>query len=268
MAGSGIDTEILVQSLIACSLEAGRAVMEIYDGDFAVETKADSSPVTAADKIAEQIILKALDEAAPSIQVISEESADPERITATQRRFFLVDPLDGTREFIKRNGEFTINIALIEDSVPVLGVIYAPAIHRLFAASPATGAFEARIAPEETFSMARRSTISVRHQNEDEALTVVASRSHGDPALDTFLKDYTVTQRKSAGSSLKFCLVAAGEADLYPRHGRTMEWDTAAGQAILEIAGGSVTTFEGDPLRYGKLDRGLDNPGFVARGWS
>ncbi len=267
MAGSSIDTESLLESLIACSLEAGQAAMEIYDSDFDVDTKADASPVTAADKAAEQIILAALDRTAPSIQVISEESADPERIKAVERLFFLVDPLDGTREFIKRNGEFTINIALVEDGVPILGIIYAPAIDRLFAASLPTGAFEASISPDAVFSMDQTHPIKVGRGSEGHAITVIASRSHGDQALDAYLESYTVAQRKSAGSSLKFCLVAAGEADLYPRHGRTMEWDTAAGQAILEIAGGSVVTFDGDPLRYGKLARGLDNPGFVARGW-
>lgn len=267
MSGPGIDIEDLTYALTACSLEAGLAVMEVYDGDFSVETKTDSSPVTAADRIAEEIILKTLREVAPAVQVISEESAEPDRITSMDRRFFLVDPLDGTREFIKRNGEFTINIALVEDGVPILGIIYAPVIHRLFAASHATGAFEAKIAPDQTFSKSLRRTISVRRPARDDAMTVVASRSHADPALANFLQDYSIAQHKSAGSSLKFCLVATGEADLYPRHGRTMEWDTAAGQAILEIAGGSVVDLDGDPLRYGKLDRGLDNPGFVARGW-
>lgn len=268
MANAGTSPHDMIDALVSCALRAGRAAMDVYERDFVVETKDDKSPVTEADRAAERVILDGLQSIAPDVQVISEESADPERIDSVDDRFFLVDPLDGTREFVKRNGEFTINIALIENGAPVLGIVYAPAIGRLFAAAAASGAFEAKVPSEEPAKLIDRREIAVRATGESDALTVVASRSHADPKLEAFLDNYTVAERKSAGSSLKFCLVAAGEADLYPRLGRTMEWDTAAGQAVLECAGGSVVTFEGEPLRYGKLGRGLDNPGFIARAWT
>ncbi len=267
MANAGTSPHDMIEALVSCSLDAGRAAMEVYERDFVVETKDDKSPVTEADRAAERVILDGLRQIAPDVQVISEESADPDSIHAVDDRFFLVDPLDGTREFIKRNGEFTINIALVENGVPVLGVVYAPAIGRLFAGSGESGAFHARVQPGNPATMSDPARIAVRAVHESDALTVVASRSHADPKLEAFLENYTVTERKSAGSSLKFCLVAAGEADFYPRLGRTMEWDTAAGQAVLEGAGGSVVTFEGEPLHYGKISRGLDNPGFIARAW-
>ncbi len=267
MADTNTRTQDLIEPLVSCALDAGRAAMDVYERDFVVETKDDKSPVTEADRASERVILAGLQQAAPGVQVISEESADPERIDTVEDLFFLVDPLDGTREFVKRNGEFTVNIALIENGSPVLGVVYAPAIDRLFAATTATGAFQATVSPGDPAGAVDRREISVRSVRETDALTVLASRSHADPKLEAFLEQYTVAERKSAGSSLKFCLVAAGEADLYPRLGRTMEWDTAAGQAVLECAGGSVVTFEGETLRYGKLSRGLDNPGFIARAW-
>ncbi len=188
--------------------------------------------------------------------VVAEEAMAAGQDTQVARRFWLVDPLDGTREFISRNGEFTVNIALIEDGVPVLGVVWAPALRRLFAGATGRGAFEE--------DAQGRRAIACRPAPA-EGLSVVASRSHGDAAaLGAFLAGHNVASLTSAGSSLKLCLVAAGEADLYPRLGRTMEWDTAAGHAVVLAAGGQVTRLGGEALRYGKP--GFENPHFYASG--
>ncbi len=256
------DSSSIIRSLVPCAFEAGRRIMDIYSTGFEVSAKDDDSPVTDADHASEAIILEHLAARAPGLQVISEEQHALAAPTRIARTFFLVDPLDGTREFVNRNGEFTVNIALVHDRVPIAGIVYAPAIGRFFIAGRDIGAFE--IKGDNAGGVWE--PISVRRPP-DIGLTVIASRSHGDPALETYLRDFTVVERISAGSSLKFCNLACGQADLYPRHGRTMEWDTAAGQAVLECAGGSVTTFDGTRLRYAKTERGLDNPGFVARGW-
>ncbi len=237
------------QHLIALANAAGRAIMQVYATDFAAKTKADQSPVTEADEAAERIILAGL--AKLNIPVISEEAAAAGRIPAVADHFFLVDPLDGTKEFISRNGEFTVNIAEIKQGVPVAGVVFAPARQRLFWGELGKGAAEGE------------THIRVRTPSPDGA-TVVASRSHRDAATDEYLSKIKVKSLCSAGSSLKFCLIAAGEADLYPRFGRTMEWDTAAGQAILLSAGGKVLTLDGNPLSYGKRDQGYANPSFIA----
>ena len=237
-------------------LAAGAEIMRIYATDFAVETKGDSSPVTEADQKAEAIILTGLKHIAPGIPVIAEEEAAAGRFPTTAGTFFLVDPLDGTKEFISKNGEFTVNIALIDNGEPVLGVVLAPALERLFAGARDCGAFIEQAG--------QRQAIHCRAVAE-EGMDVVASRSHGDAeALDAFLDGRKVRSLKSAGSSLKICLVAAGEADLYPRLGRTMEWDIAAGHAVLVAAGGQIRTLAGEVLRYGKP--GLDNPHFYAQG--
>lgn len=235
--------------------------MAIYATDFEIRDKNDDSPVTEADEKAEAVILAELARLTPDIPVISEEAAAAGRIPAVVSRFWLVDPLDGTKEFIRRNGEFTVNIALIEQQSPVMGVVFAPALGclgRLYAGIAGEGAF---VEDENG-----RRTIRCRPTPE-EGMTVVASRSHGDAAaLDAFFAErkIRVASLVSAGSSLKLCLVAAGEADLYPRLGRTMEWDIAAGHAVLAAAGGEVKTLSGDELRYAKP--GLDNPHFVASG--
>ena len=246
----------LLDQIIAIARAAGTVIMDIYATDFAVRGKSDASPVTEADEKAEAVILSALAKIAPDIPVISEEAAAAGRIPKVAERFWLVDPLDGTKEFISRNGEFTVNIALIEKGQPALGVVLAPALNRLFAGIAGEGAFV-----EDTGI--RR---AIRCRTAPAAgLTVVSSRSHGDAAaLDAFLAGRKVAASVNAGSSLKLCLVAAGEADLYPRLGRTMEWDIAAGHAVLRAAGGHVKTLEGAELRYGK--EGLDNPHFVASG--
>ncbi|MGH6821833.1 MAG: 3'(2'),5'-bisphosphate nucleotidase CysQ, partial [Methylocella sp.] len=191
------------------------------------------------------------------IPVISEEQAASGHIPAVGDRFFLVDPLDGTKEFISRNGEFTVNIAEIYQGVPVAGVVYAPAKSRLFWGEKNTAA--------QNSGPGEWKPLAVRPLPADGA-TVVASRSHRDTETDEYLSKIKVKSLCSAGSSLKFCLVAAGEADLYPRFGRTMQWDTAAGHAVLLAAGGKVLTTEGNPLRYGKRNGVYDNPGFIASG--
>ena len=243
------------QILAEIATRAGAVIMRHYQagplaGKDVARLKADRSPVTDADEEAERLILAALADAFPGVPVVAEEEAAAGRIAAVGGRFFLVDPLDGTKEFLSANGEFTVNIAEMVDGVPVAGAVYAPALARMFLGDGG-GAFEgakpirARAAP-------------------GQGLVAVGSRSHADAATAEFLKAYPVTKFVSAGSSLKFCLVAAGEADIYARGGRTMEWDTAAGHAVLRAAGGSVTRWDGTPLLYGKP--GFENPAFVARG--
>jgi 3'(2'), 5'-bisphosphate nucleotidase len=249
--------------LLDLAQQAGREIMRIYASDFVVASKADNSPVTEADQRAEKIILKGLSNHWPSIPVLAEEAASAGNIPQLGNRFFLVDPLDGTKEFTSRNGEFTVNIALIEDGKPVLGVVYAPAIDQIYWGEAAVGAGFAQVSQDQNLSQTTWQKIEVRKPPEA-GLTVVASRSHMDAATEDYLKSCKVKTLTSAGSSLKFCLVAKGEADLYPRFGRTMEWDTGAGQAVLEAAGGKVCNVDGSPLRYGKGDRGFDNPAFIA----
>jgi 3'(2'), 5'-bisphosphate nucleotidase len=246
----------LLEDVIGIARAAGERVLEVYRTDFEVRGKGDASPVTEADERAEKLILQALAACTPQIPVISEEAAAAGLVPEVGLRFWLVDPLDGTKEFINRNGEFTVNIALIENGEPVLGVVFAPALQRLFAGARGCGAFIEQAGIREVIQCR---TVS------EKGLDVVASRSHGDAeALDKFLGGRKVRSLKSAGSSLKICLVAAGEADLYPRLGRTMEWDIAAGHAVLVAAGGQIFTLADDVLDYGKA--GLENPHFYACG--
>ena len=248
--------QALLDALLPIARQAGAAIMDIYATDFAVRGKADASPVTEADERAEALILPALASLTPDIPIVAEEAAAAGRIPSVGERFWLVDPLDGTKEFINRNGEFTVNIALIENGSPVLGVVFAPALDRLFAGAAGLGAF--------VENKGVRRDIVCRTEPA-EGLTVVASRSHGDAdALASFLAGRKVARQTNAGSSLKLCLVAAGEADVYPRLGRTMEWDIAAGDAVLRAAGGIVRTLDGPALRYGKAD--FANPHFAAWG--
>lgn len=253
----------LLEATIAAALEAGRAIREIYQKGFVVRHKADATPVTDADHAAEAIILAHLARAAPALPIVAEEAVAAGRSPAVAGEFFLVDPLDGTREFVARRGEFTVNIALVRGGVPVLGVVYAPQsgpTGLLFAAS-AGAAF--RAAPLADGTLAAREPIHVRRAPQS-GLTVVASRSHSTPETDAYLGRYAVAERVSVGSSLKFCMVAEGRADLYPRLGTTMEWDTAAGHAVLLGAGGQVIARDGRPLAYGKP--GFRNPWFIASG--
>lgn len=252
--------DTLTKVMRRLALEAGDAIMEIYNADdFEVKTKSDASPVTAADEAADALISAGLREAFPDVPLVTEEQADSHDTRADT--FLIVDPLDGTKEFINRRGDFTVNIAYVESGVPVRGVVYAPARERLFYTSAMGNAMEEtgpfyKEAPGETTPMKVR-------EADNSALLVVASKSHRDQATDDYIGQYEVADMKSAGSSLKFCLVASGEADLYPRLGRTMEWDTAAGHAVLNGAGGKVVRFDDhSPLAYGK--DGYANPFFIA----
>ena len=252
-------------ALAAIAIEAGALIMDVYATDFDVASKDDTSPVTEADEKAEALILKALRELAPDIPVLAEEAAAAGKIPDIGDRFYLVDPLDGTKEFINKRGEFTVNIALIEHGRPVMGVVYAPALDRLFVADNVSSAWQASAKPGAAVpSEAERTPLRIRKA--PEALTAIASKSHRTPETDAFLEKFEVGEIISAGSSLKFCLIAAGEADLYPRMGRTMEWDTGAGQAVVEAAGGRVLQEDGAPLLYGKAERGYDNPHFIVYG--
>ena len=252
-----------IQTLLQLAHAAGREIMAVYASDFAVATKADLSPVTEADAMAEKVILAGLAEHWPEIPVLAEEAAAAGHIPSLGNRFFLVDPLDGTKEFLSRNGEFTVNIALVENGRPVEGVVFAPAIGQIYWGKAGLGAARASFTVEADISALHWQPISVRPCPAD-GLTVVASRSHMDDATKDYLASRKIKSLTSAGSSLKFCLIAAGEADLYPRFGRTMEWDTGAGQAVLEAAGGKVCQIGTTPLTYGKAERGFDNPAFVA----
>ncbi|MFQ5438823.1 MAG: 3'(2'),5'-bisphosphate nucleotidase CysQ [Paracoccaceae bacterium] len=242
------------------ALEAGEKIMEIYNRDeFEVRTKSDESPVTEADEAADSLISAGLIAAFPDVALITEEQAATHTVSA--RNFLIVDPLDGTKEFVKRRGEFTVNIAYVENGTPIRGVVFAPAKGRLFYTDASgksleeTGDFAS-----DTRGETRPITVSSPQNN---ALVVVASKSHRDRATDAYINKYSVRASAAAGSSLKFCLVATGEADLYPRLGRTMEWDTAAGHAVLKGAGGRVIRFDDhSDLKYGK--EGFENPFFIA----
>jgi 3'(2'), 5'-bisphosphate nucleotidase len=253
----------LFEAIIAAAIEAGKVVHDIYRGEFDVHRKADASPVTDADHAAEAIILMRLREIAPHIPIIAEEEAAAGRVPAIGTEFFLVDPLDGTKEFIQKRGDFTVNIALIRDRSPAIGVVYAPARSSLFAGDVATNsAFRSDENTDSPLAASRR-PIRVRPVPHG-GVTAVSSRSHSTPETDAYLALCNVSDRVSVGSSLKFCLVAAGEADLYPRLGPTMEWDTAAGHAVLLAAGGSVWAPGGVPLLYGKPT--FRNSFFIASG--
>lgn len=255
-----MDYPKIVSTARRLALEAGAAILDIYRRpDLEVRTKADASPVTEADEAADAIITSGLRAAFPTIPVVTEEQqASHGQAAAT---FFLVDPLDGTKEFVQKRGDFTVNIALIENGVPTRGVVYAPAIGRLFYTCASGRALE-EVGLHRPDAPGELAYLRVA-EPDPEALVVVASKSHRDQATDAYIARYQVRDFRSAGSSLKFCLVAAGEADLYPRLGRTMEWDTAAGQAVLLGAGGRVVRFDDQkPLLYGKA--GFENPFFIA----
>ncbi len=242
------------------AIEAGNRIMEIYDSkDFDVRAKSDASPVTEADEAADALISAGLRAAFPGATLVTEEQAASHAELAES--FLIVDPLDGTKEFIRRRGDFTVNIAWVEDGRPVLGVVYAPARGRMFYTLAGGGAVE-ETGPFDADTPGDLRPIRVAVPD-NAALRVVASKSHRDEATDAYIARYDVADVKSAGSSLKFCLVATGEADLYPRLGRTMEWDTAAGHAVLAGAGGQVVRFDDrTPLVYGK--EGYANPFFIA----
>lgn len=258
----------LAGDLAQIAFEAGKVILRHYGGATEARMKEDSSPVTAADEEAEAVIIAHLHQILPSIPIIAEEAMAAGRKPVPGERFFLVDPLDGTKEFLKRNGEFTVNIALIEHGAPVSGVVLAPAKDRAFIGDIANGmrqAFALPAPPDKPLDFSKAAAIQARRPP-PEGMTAVVSRSHRDAKTEEFLARYGIARMRDAGSSLKFCLVATGEADIYPRLGRTMEWDTAAGHAVLAAAGGTVTQLDGAPLLYGKLEQDFANPFFVARG--
>ena len=253
----------LLDEVMRLAEAAGERILCIYEAGCPVEEKADHSPVTIADQEAEAIILPALAHLLPGAPIVSEEKMAAGDRPVVGARFWLVDPLDGTKEFVNQIGEFTVNIALVEAGRPILGVVHIPVAGETFAsAGPGTAVRRMRNGAVQP--------IAARTPGAD-GLVVLVSRFHGDErSLEAFLKERiaargeTVKARKTAGGAIKLCLIAAGEADLYPRLGPTMEWDTAAGHAILQAAGGAVETLDGTPLRYGKP--GFRNPDFVARG--
>lgn len=255
-----MDYDKLAEVMRRLALEAGDIIMDIYNSpDFEVRSKSDDSPVTAADEAADAHISAGLRAAFPDIVLITEEQTDSH--TQSAQTFLIVDPLDGTKEFINRRGDFTVNIAYVEEGAPRRGVVYAPAKGRLFYTN-ASGASVEEVGPLDKNTAGTTVPISVSTPD-NLGLMVVASKSHRDQATDDYINKYAVNDMKSAGSSLKFCLVATGEADLYPRVGRTMEWDTAAGHAVLTGAGGHVVRFDDHmPLSYGKAD--FANPFFIA----
>ncbi|MFC2969425.1 3'(2'),5'-bisphosphate nucleotidase CysQ [Acidimangrovimonas pyrenivorans] len=255
-----MDFDRLIPVLRRLALEAGARIMEIYDADdFEVRSKSDDSPVTEADEAADALISAGLRAEFPDLTLVTEEQSDTHGHKVDT--FLIVDPLDGTKEFVKRRGDFTVNIAYVENGVPLRGVVYAPARERLFY-TLADGSTVEEDGPFDRDTPGALKPLSVSAPDND-ALMVVASKSHRDQATDDYIGKYSVKDMTSAGSSLKFCLVATGEADLYPRLGRTMEWDTAAGDAVLRGAGGHVVRFDDHtPLAYGK--DGFANPFFIA----
>jgi 3'(2'), 5'-bisphosphate nucleotidase len=247
----------LVERVRQIALRAGEAILEVYNTDFAVERKDDASPVTEADQRAETLIVDAIRrEITDAFPIVAEEAVAAGHIPEVgDGPFWLVDPLDGTKQFVTRKGEFTVNIALIENHRPQMGVVHAPALGSTYWGS-ANGAFA-------TANGGAPQPIACRTIPE-KGIVAVASRSHRTPETDEFLSQYDVGEVISSGSSIKFCLVASGRADLYPRMGRTMEWDTAAGHAVARFAGGSVIETDGTELLYGKP--GFENPHFIVRG--
>ncbi len=264
---AGAEDIIAVLKLIA--ERAGKVILAYYAeaAEVEVREKDDASPVTEADEAAETFILGALNTLTPDIPVVAEEAMAAGEVPEIDGgRFWLVDPLDGTREFLSRNGEFTVNIALIEDGQPAAGVVHAPAMAMTWAGVCGDKEDGSKGSGRAVFAETDRPAMDIRARPMPEAgAVVIASRRHGSGAeLEQFLENYKVAERVTAGSSLKFCLIAAGRADLYPRFGRTMEWDTAAGHAVLLAAGGQVYSLDGEPLDYGKP--GFENPHFYAVG--
>lgn len=254
------DRPALLRALVALAGAAGDVVWDHFTGECAVTSKADTSPVTAADHAAEAVILAGLARVAPGVPVVAEEEHAAGRVPAVAAAFFLVDPLDGTREFVARGRDFTVNIGLIEDGAPTMGVVYAPAHDRMVWGDLGAGAWHATRAPGSDAGPVSR--IKVRHPSTPPR--AVGSRSHADVQIGAWLAAAGIDALDPVASSLKFALIAAGEADVYPRIGPTMEWDTAAGDAVLRAAGGRMLGPDGSPFRYGKP--GYRNGAFVATG--
>jgi 3'(2'), 5'-bisphosphate nucleotidase len=264
VAFSETDDAAMLAVFEKLALAAGRRIMEIRAVGVAAELKPDSSPVTEADRAAEAIILEGLRHSFPGIPCVAEEECAGGRTPGDLgAAFFLVDPLDGTKEFVGGNTDFTVNIALVRSGAPELGVVFAPATGRMFSGRP--GSAE-EISVGQDFTIASRHAIAVRRDNNPPL--IVASRSHRTAETNAYISRFEGAETVSVGSSLKFCLLASGKADLYPRFGRTMEWDTAAGDAVLRAAGGLTFTLDGNPLTYGKRNQTEDvdfaNPWFIA----
>lgn len=251
-------TQALLQSVCSLAAEAAQQILKVYDTDFAVEHKDDRSPLTEADMAAHQTIVRGLKKLTPDIPILSEESTEIAYSTRRQwRQYWLVDPLDGTREFVKRNGEFTVNIALITDHETVLGVVYVPVTRHCYFAARGHGAFKSTPG-QDTVAIHTRPT-------RPDSLAIAGSRSHASPRFQHFLEQLDSAEIVTVGSSLKSCLIAEGRVDLYPRFGPTSEWDTAAAQCVVEEAGGMVTDLKLEPLRYNTKDS-LINPSFLVIG--
>lgn len=256
------ERDALAAAFGAIACEAGALILSLRTPDIAARRKADGSPVCRADEEAEALILARLAAILPGVSVIAEESFAQRRGGAVPERFLLVDPLDGTREFLAGHDEFTVNIALIENGEPVVGAVCAPALHEVYVAG--ARAFQANMSAAPLAADTMKSVATAA--NPGTGPRALASRSHLDPQTERWLAERGITQLLRRGSSYKFCLIARGEADVYPRLAPTMEWDTAAGHAILKAAGGSVLALDGSPLRYGKKDAGFENAGFIAWG--
>lgn len=247
------DEDELARAFAVAALAAGRVILDVYATDFAVRRKSDASPVSDADEAAEAVLVPAVERLLPGVPILAEEAVSRGGLVEVASEFVLIDPLDGTKEFVSRNGEFTVNVALVRDGVPVAGCVYAPVLDRMYVgggtalAGPGAGAL-----------------LPIATRPYPVPPVAVASRSHLDASTIDFLTRLGVTETRTAGSSLKFCLLAEGVADVYPRWGPTMEWDTAAGHAVLRAAGGTVVQPDGTPFRYGKAD--LRNGPFVAWG--
>ena len=263
-----LDHTRLADQLLAAVLQAGDVIMRHRQAGVAVQHKADKSPVTLADQEAEEIILAALATYAPGVAVVAEEASSRGEKSALSDTFFLVDPLDGTRDFVRGGTDFSVNIGLIAGSVPCFGMIYAPALDQLTMTLAADRAVEVTIAPDAKPAGLSSLTLKPMHTRTPDMtrLVAVGSRSHRSPKDEAFKADPRITDYCEIGSSLKFGLVACGKADIYPRFGPTSEWDTAAGHAILLAAGGDVTLLDGAPFLYGKRDASFLNPSFVAWG--
>jgi 3'(2'), 5'-bisphosphate nucleotidase len=257
MSSLSAETQSLLQEVRLLAERAGAAALQFYGVANSVSLKSDSSPLTDADRASHELLVASLPLLTPGVPVVSEESHDPaQEVAQAPSAFWLVDPLDGTKEFLKGTGEFTVNIALVEHGRPRLGVVYAPVLRRTFFADSAGGAF---------CQDDKQAPYSIRTRRPDwERLRVVASKDHAGLAVQAMLRLLKNPELRSMGSSLKFCLVAEGEADIYLRDVPTMEWDTAAAQCVVEAAGGLVMTLDGQPLRYGKP--GLKNPSLITVG--
>ena len=251
----------LALAFAALASEAGRVVMDVYATDFDVRRKADSSPVSEADEAAEALLVPGVEKLLPGVPILAEEAVSRDGLVDVGDEFVLIDPLDGTKEFVSRNGEFTVNVALVRSGVPVAGCVFAPAIGRMFVGGTTASAG----AVDPGAPLPDLQPVATRAYPAD-GLVAVTSRSHLDDDTKDFVARVCASATRDAGSSLKFCLVATGEADVYPRFGPTMEWDTAAGHAVVTAAGGQVLRPDGSPFRYGKADEGFRNGAFVVWG--